>query len=108
GGCRGVRSYSKVSYMPRYLVERTFKVTIEEMPPVATRSKRLVNTEFPAITWEHSHVVVGDDGRVRTFCVYTAPDEEMVRAHSKELGEHVIDVIHEIVVDVSPEDLPDS
>jgi hypothetical protein len=97
-----------VSPMPRYLVERTFKVTIEEMPPVATRSKRIVNTEFPAITWEHSHVVVGDDGRVRTFCVYTAPDEDMVRAHAKELGEHVIDVIHEIAGDVSPEDLPDS
>jgi hypothetical protein len=93
--------------MPRYLVERTFRVTIEEMPPVATRSKRIVNTSYPAITWEHSHVVVQDDGRVRTFCVYTAPDEDMVRDHAKELGDHVIDVIHEIAGDVSPEDLPD-
>jgi hypothetical protein len=31
----------------------------------------------------------------------------MVREHSKELGEHIIDVIHEIAGDVSPEDLPD-
>ena len=73
-----------------------------------SRSKRIVNTAFPDITWEHSHVVVQDDGRVRTFCVYSAPDEAMVRDHSKELGEHVIDVIHEIAGDVSPEDLPDS
>ena len=36
-----------------------------------------------------------------------APDEDMVREHSKELGEHHIDVIHEIAGDVSPEDLPD-
>ena len=83
--------------MPRYLIERTFTVSIEEMPPVAARSKRIVTTEFPDITWEHSHVVVTDDGRVRTFCVYSAPDEEMVREHSKELGAHIIDVIHEIV-----------
>ena len=93
--------------MPRYLIERTFTVSIEEMPPVASRSKRIVNTEFPDITWEHSHVVVTDDGQVRTFCVYSAPDEEMVREHSKELGDHIIDVIHEIAGDVSPEDLPD-
>jgi hypothetical protein len=93
--------------MPRYLIERTFTVAIEEMPPVASRSKRIVTTEFPHITWEHSHVVVTDDGQVRTFCVYSAPDEKMVREHSKELGDHVIDVIHEIAGDVSPEDLPD-
>ena len=94
--------------MPRYLIERTFTVSIEAMPPVASRSKRIVNLEFPDITWEHSHVVVTDDGRVRTFCVYSAPDEEMVREHSKELsGHHIIDVIHEIAGDVSPEDLPD-
>jgi hypothetical protein len=93
--------------MPRYLIERTFTRSIEEMPPVASRSKRIVSTAFPEITWEHSHVVVADDGRVRTFCVYSAPHEEMVREHSRELGDHIIDVIHEIAGDVSPEDLPD-
>jgi Protein of unknown function (DUF4242) len=93
--------------VPRYLVERTFTVSIEDMPPVASRSKALVNGNFPEITWEHSHVVVTDDGQVRTFCVYSAPDEGIVREHSQELGEHTIDVIHEIAGDVSPEDLPD-
>jgi hypothetical protein len=94
--------------MPRYLVERTFTVSIEDMPPVATRSKRLVGTAFPEIKWEHSHVVVGEDGRVRTFCIYDAPSEAMVREHARELGEHVIDVIHLVAGDVSPEDLPES
>ena len=77
------------------------------MPTVGRRSRVLVEEEFPEITWEHSHVVVGDDGRVRTFCVYSAPHEEMVREHSRELGDHIIDVIHEIAGDVSPEDLPE-
>ena len=93
--------------MPRYLIVRHFDVEEAQMPPIARRSRELVDGEFPEITWEHSHVVVTDDGRVRTFCVYSAPDEEMVREHSKELGEHIIDVIHEIAGDVSPEDLPD-
>jgi hypothetical protein len=93
--------------MPRYLVERSFTVTIEEMPPVGERSKRIARKEFPEITWEHSHVVVGDDGFVRTYCVYDAPSEEMVREHALELGQHVIDVIYEIAGDASPADYPD-
>jgi Protein of unknown function (DUF4242) len=93
--------------MPRYLIERTFEVSIEEMAPVGERSKRLSQTSYPEITWEHSHVVVGDDGQVRTFCVYQAPNEEIVRAHADELGLHVVDVIHEIAGDVSPADYPD-
>ena len=93
--------------MPRFMIERTFTVSIEEMPPVGRESKRLAVEKFPSITWEHSHVVVEDDGTVRTYCVYAAPDEETVRQHSDELGQHVIDVIHEIAGDVSPEDYPE-
>jgi hypothetical protein len=33
--------------------------------------------------WEHSHVVVDDDGMAGTYCVYEAPDEETVREHAK-------------------------
>ena len=92
--------------MPRYLIERSFTVTIEEMPPVGERSKRVAKANFPEITWEHSHVVVGDDGFVRTYCVYEAPDEDTVRRHAVELGEHTIDVIYEIAGDASPDDYP--
>ena len=66
--------------MVRYLVERTFTVAIEEMPPVGRKSKELIEGEFPEITWEHSHVVITDDGTVRTYCVYEAPDEDTVTA----------------------------
>jgi Protein of unknown function (DUF4242) len=93
--------------LPRFLIERTFTVSIEEMPPVGRESKRLTVEKFPEITWEHSHVVVEDDGTVRTYCVYDAPDEETVRRHSDELGQHVIDVVREIAGDVSPADYPE-
>jgi len=92
--------------MPRYLVMRSFEVTSDQMPPVGRRSRELTETEFPEITWEHSHVIVDDDGLVKTYCVYEAPSEEVVREHSRSLGQHRIDGLFEIAGDVSPADFP--
>ena len=76
------------------------------MPRVGRRSRELVEGEFPEITWEHSHVVVDAEGTVRTYCVYEAPDEEAVMAHSRRLGAHHIEGLNEIAGDVSPADFP--
>jgi hypothetical protein len=92
--------------MPRYLVVRSFQVGENEMPAVGRRSRMLTENEFPEITWEHSHVVVDDAGKVRTFCVYKAPDEKAVLAHAAALGQHVIDELQEIAGDVTPADFP--
>ena len=92
--------------MPRYLVERQFEVGQEQMPEVSRRSRRLIEADFRDVTWEHSHVAVGDDGRVKTFCLYDAPSEDVVRQHAKELGLHQIESIYEIVGDVTPADFP--
>lgn len=94
--------------MTRYLVERRFDVGQEEMPEVGRRSREIVEERFPEITWEHSHVAVSDDGSVKTFCLYDAPSEDVVRQHAKELGLHEIQTIHEIVGDVTPADFPPS
>lgn len=77
------------------------------MPTVGRRSRRLVENEFPEITWEHSHVVVDDRGAVRTYCIYSAPDEDTVRQHSVALGSHTLDGLYEIAGDVTPADFPD-
>jgi hypothetical protein len=92
--------------VPRYMIVRSFEVGEPEMPVVGRRSRQLVETEFPEVTWELSHVVVDDTGNVRTFCIYDAPDEEAVRQHSSRLGRHVIDSLDEIVGDVTPADFP--
>ena len=76
------------------------------MPPVGRRSRSLTENEFPEITWEHSHVIVDDEGLVHTYCVYEAPSEEMVREHSKHLGQHTLDELYEIAGDVTPADFP--
>ena len=65
--------------MPRYLVERTYTVDMDELPTVATRSKAIVHHRYPEIVWEHSHVVVGTDGTPKSFCVYEAPTPEAIR-----------------------------
>ncbi|HEU5372285.1 MAG TPA: nickel-binding protein [Gaiellaceae bacterium] len=92
--------------MPRFMIVRSFDVGESQMPAVGRRSREIVEDELPEITWEHSHVVVDDDGKVRTFCVYEAPSESVVRDHSSRLGQHRIDSIDEIVGDVTPADFP--
>jgi hypothetical protein len=92
--------------MPRYLVERHFHVSIDEMPIAGRRSKEVAVAHFPEITWEHSHVVVDDEGAVKTYCVYGAPSEEIVLRHAEELGLHDVQRISEIAGDVSPDDFP--
>jgi len=46
------------------MVVRTFKVGEAQMPEVGRESREIAEQHFPEITWEHSHVVVDDDGIV--------------------------------------------
>ena len=92
--------------MPQYLVVRTFDVGEEEMPEVGRRSNEVIEGGYPQIVWEHSHVVVNDDGKVMTYCVYEAPDEDTVRNHAVDLGRHTVDAVHEIAGDVTPANFP--
>jgi uncharacterized protein DUF4242 len=92
--------------MPRYMIIRSFEVGEEQMPPIGRRSRELTEGEFQEITWEHSHVVVDDEGLVHTYCVYEAPNEDIVLEHGKKLGKHTIDALLEIAGDVTPADFP--
>ncbi len=93
--------------MPRYIVERTWddidEVALDE---ASLRSKRIADERFPEIRWEHSHVVMDPDGAVKSFCVYVAPEPEILRKHASELGQHAVDQIYEIAGDVDPKDFP--
>jgi Nickel responsive protein SCO4226-like len=92
--------------VPRYLIIRTFEVGEDQMPFVGRRSRGLTESEHPEITWEHSHVVVDDEGIVHTYCVYGAPNEDAVLEHGRKLGQHTIDGLFEIAGDVTPADFP--
>ena len=92
--------------MPRFLIERTYTVSAEQLPEVATRSKAIGHHRFPEIVWEHSHVVIDENGTPKSYCVYAAPSEQVVRDHADLLGDHSIQEIYEIAGDVSPADFP--
>ena len=90
--------------MPRFVIERSFgAISDEEMLAAAVKSDRIAQERFPDITWEHSHVCVGSDGAITTYCVYSAPSEEVVRDHAVALGGHSITHIAEIADDVTPQ-----
>jgi Protein of unknown function (DUF4242) len=76
------------------------------MPALGRRSRAITNNELPEVRWEHSHVVVSDEGSVRSYCVYVASSEEALRAHASKLGHHTIDGLYEIVGDMTPTDFP--
>jgi hypothetical protein len=76
------------------------------MPVVGRRSRAITKDELPDVKWEHSHVVVNQEGCVRAYCVYLAPNEEALRAHASKLGHHTIEGLHEIAGDMTPADFP--
>jgi Nickel responsive protein SCO4226-like len=92
--------------MTMFLVERLFHVSEDQMPMVGRRSRQIIEENFPEITWHHTHVVVDDGGNVRTYCVYEAPTEAVVRSHAEMLGLHDVNGVYEIAGDVTPNDFP--
>ena len=76
------------------------------MDDIGRRSRKLIEEQFPDVTWLHSHVTIDAEGSVRTFCVYEAPDTEAIHRHAEALGYHIIDGIYEVAGDVTPEDFP--
>jgi Nickel responsive protein SCO4226-like len=92
--------------MRKFLVKRRFHVRQEEMPTVHHRSKQIAGEHFPEIRWDHSHVILDDEGTVTTYCVYEAPSEEMLREHAAAFGAHDVEGVYEIAGDVTPDDFP--
>lgn len=92
--------------MPRYVIERFFdQISDDDMLAATVRSDKLLMERYPDITWEHSHVVLDDDGTIKTFCIYEAPNEDMIREHADAVGAHVISKVYELVDDVTPQDV---
>ena len=71
--------------MPKYLIEREIpgagKLSPQELQGVAQKSCGVLQRLGPQIQWVHSYVT-GD----KVYCVYIAPNEEMVRKHAAEGG----------------------
>jgi hypothetical protein len=71
--------------MNMYVIERDMpgvgKLSADELKGAAQKSCTVLRNLGPDITWLHSYVT-GD----KLYCVYLAPNEEMVREHAREGG----------------------
>ncbi len=71
--------------MPKYVIEREIpgvgNLTPNEAQAVAQKSCSVLNKLGPSIQWLHSYVTAD-----KIYCVYIAPNEEMVREHAKQGG----------------------
>ena len=71
--------------MPKYVIERVVpgasKMTPAELKTMSQRSCNVLNQLGPQIQWVQSYVT---DNKI--YCVYIAPNEEMVREHAKQGG----------------------
>ncbi len=71
--------------MPKYLIEREIpgagKLSPEQLRGISQKSCSVLNNLGPQIQWIQSYVT-GD----KIYCVYRAPNEEMVREHARQGG----------------------
>jgi hypothetical protein len=68
--------------MPKYVIERVVpgagKMSTDDLKALSLRSCNALNRLGPQIQWIHSYVT---DNKI--YCVYIAPNEEMVREHAR-------------------------
>jgi cell division inhibitor SulA len=71
--------------MPKFVIEREIpgagKMSPEEFRQAAMKSLEALRDLGPQIQWLHSYVT--DD---KVYCVYLAPDEEIIREHARRGG----------------------
>ena len=71
--------------MPKYVIEREIpeagKLSAEQLQAISQKSCGVLKDLGPQIQWVESYVT---DNKI--YCVYIAPNEEMVREHAKQGG----------------------
>src|SRR5262245_65923834 len=75
----------KESPMPKYVIEREIpgagKLSGQDLQAISQKSCGVLSKLGPRIQWVESFVT---DNKV--YCIYIAPNEEMVREHAKQGG----------------------
>ncbi len=86
--------------MPQFVIERTIpgagSLTAEQLKAISQTSCGVLKQLGPAIQWEHSYVT--DD---KIYCVYSAPNAEMIREHAR-LGGFPAESVQEVRTVISP------
>lgn len=71
--------------MPKYVIEREIpdvgKLTHDQLQAISQKSCAVLSNLGPQIQWVESYVM--DD---RIYCIYIAPNEELIREHARQGG----------------------
>jgi len=71
--------------MPKYIIEREIpgagNLSADQLKAISQTSCGVLNKMGTQIQWVHSYVVTD-----KIYCVYNAPNEEMVREHARQGG----------------------
>jgi hypothetical protein len=71
--------------MPKFIVEREIpnagKLSAKELQGISQKSRSVLRNLGPQIQWLHSYVT--ED---KIYCVYIAPNKQMVEEHAKQGG----------------------
>lgn len=86
--------------MPKYVIEREIpgagQLTPRDLQAISQKSNRVLQQMGPDIQWVESYVT-GD----RIYCVYIAPNEEMVLEHARR-GEFPANRISAVKATIDP------
>ena len=71
--------------MPKYVIEREIpsagKLSPEQLKSISQTSCGVLSNMGPEIQWVQSYVTTD-----KIYCIYNAPNEEMIREHAKQGG----------------------
>jgi len=71
--------------MPKYVIEREIpgagKLSPQQLQAISQKSCAVLKNLGPQIQWVHSYVTAD-----KIYCVYIAPNEDLVRKHASEGG----------------------
>jgi hypothetical protein len=86
--------------MPKYVIERDIpgigKLPASELKAISQKSCGVLSGMGPQIQWVESFVTAD-----RIYCVYIAPNEDMVREHAKQ-GGFPANRVSEVVARIDP------
>ena len=71
--------------MPKYVIERDLpgagSLSPQQLQAVSQKSCSVLKNLGPQIQWVHSYVT-----QDKIYCIYIAPNEQMIRQHAQEGG----------------------
>ena len=86
--------------MPKFVIEREIpgagELSADQLKSISQTSCGVLQNMGPQINWVHSYVTGN-----KIFCIYNAPNEEMIREHARQ-GGFPANSVHKVKAIIDP------